>query len=80
MDDIVDGVVVGRADEKWGEVPVAVVILKQGASLTEAEFLGRFQDQLARFKHPKAAIFVDDLPRNAMGKVLKYEVREMVAE
>ncbi len=80
MPDVADAVVVGKPDEKWGEVPVAVVILKVDASLTEKDFLARFQDQLARFKHPKSVIFVDDLPRNAMGKVLKYEVREMVAK
>jgi fatty-acyl-CoA synthase len=78
MADIVDAVVVGKLDEKWGEVPVAVAVLVEGTSLSEADFLARFQDQLARFKHPKGVIFVEDLPRNAMGKVLKYEVREMV--
>jgi len=78
MTDITDGVVVGKPDDKWGEVPVAVVIPKYGVDLSEAEFLGRFQEQLARYKHPKAVFFVEDLPRNAMGKVLKYEVRKFV--
>lgn len=80
MPDVVDAVVVGRADEKWGEVPVAVVIPSDGKTITEADFLGRFQDQLARFKHPKDVIFVDDFPRSALGKVLKYKVREMIAD
>ncbi|MBT5940409.1 MAG: hypothetical protein HOG95_10810 [Rhodospirillaceae bacterium] len=44
------------------------------------DFLKRFQDNLARFKHPKAVMFVDDLPRNAMGKVQKFEVRKMIEE
>ena len=78
MADIVDAVVVGKADNKWGEVPVAVVILAEGEKLSDDAFLKRFQGQLARFKHPKNVFFVNDLPRNAMGKVLKYEVREMV--
>lgn len=78
MPDITDAVIVGKSDDKWGEVPVAVVILKAGETVTELEFLARFQDQLARFKHPKAVLFVDDLPRNAMGKILKYEVRKLV--
>jgi fatty-acyl-CoA synthase len=78
MSDIVDAVVVGKADNKWGEVPVAVVILAEGEKLSDDAFLKRFQGQLARFKHPKNVFFVNDLPRNAMGKVLKYEVREMV--
>ena len=80
MKDITDGVVVGKPDEKWGEVPVAVAILKNNINLTEADFLGRFQGQLARYKHPKAVYFVKDLPRTAMGKVLKYEVRKLVVE
>jgi fatty-acyl-CoA synthase len=78
MPDIVDAVVVGKPDEKWGEVPVAVAILEQNANVSETDFLARFQDQLARYKHPKAVFFVKDLPRNAMGKVLKYEVRKMI--
>lgn len=78
MEDIIDGVIVGKPDEKWGEVPVAVVIKKKGVDLLEDDFLSRFQGQLARYKHPKAVYFVNDLPRNAMGKVLKYEVRKSV--
>ena len=78
MEDIIDGVIVGKPDEKWGEVPVAVVIKKKGVDLVEDDFLSRFQGQLARYKHPKAVYFVSDLPRNAMGKVLKYEVRKSV--
>lgn len=78
MPDIADATVVGRDDEKWGEVPVAVIILAEGASPSRDDILARFDGQLARFKHPKDVVFVDDLPRNAMGKVLKHEVREMV--
>ena len=80
MADITDGVIVGKPDEKWGEVPVAVVIKEKGADLSEIDFLERFQGQLARYKHPKAVYFVEDLPRTAMGKVLKYEVRKLVVE
>jgi len=78
MVDVVDGVVVGKPDNKWGEIPLAVVILKEGVTLPEIEFLKRFQDNLARYKHPKEVLFVDDLPRNAMGKVQKFEVRKMI--
>ena len=80
MADITDGVIVGKPDEKWGEVPVAVVIKEKGADLSEIDFLERFQGQLARYKHPKAVYFVEDLPRTAMGKVVKYEVRKLVVE
>ena len=78
MTDITDGVVVGKPNDKWGEIPVAVVIPKYGIDLSEAEFLGRFKGQLARHKHPKAVFFVEELPRNTMGKVLKYEGRKFV--
>ncbi len=78
MADVVDGVVVGKPDDKWGEIPLAVVILKEGVTLPEVEFIKRFQDNLARYKHPKEVLFVDDLPCNAMGKVQKFEVRKMI--
>ncbi len=79
MEDIEDGTVVGRPDDRRGEVPVAVVIPK-AAPPEASEFLARFEDQLARYKHPKDVIFADDLPRNAMGKILKHEVRDMVKD
>jgi acyl-CoA synthetase (AMP-forming)/AMP-acid ligase II len=44
--------------------------------LTEAEVLALFAGRLARFKHPRGVVFTDALPRNAMGKVLRYQLRE----
>lgn len=76
---IAESAVVGRADERWGEVPVAVVVLRAGVEMTRDEVLALFAGQLARFKHPHDVIFRDDLPRNVMGKVLKYELRVMVS-
>ena len=61
-----------------GEVPVAVVIPKYGMDLSEPDFLGRFKGRLARYKHPKAVFFVEELPSNTMGKVLKYGFRKFV--
>ncbi len=75
MADISDAAVVGRADARWGEVPVAFVVQAPGVSLTAGEFLARFEGRLARFKHPKEVIFVAELPRNALGKVLKPALR-----
>lgn len=68
---IAEAAVVGRPDERWGEVPVAVVVTAPGATLTEHDVFELFTDRLARFKHPKAVRFVDALPRNAMGKLQK---------
>ncbi len=73
-----DAVVVGRADARWGEVPVAAVV-RHDSALTEREVLALFEGRLARFKHPREVIFMDELPRNAMGKVLKYRVRDWIA-
>ena len=68
--------VVGRPDPKWGEIPVAVIAAE--GEMTEAEALSAFNGALARYKHPKAVIFVDALPRNAMGKVVAADVRAMI--
>ena len=79
-DEIADSAVVGRADDKWGEVPVAVVVLGKGSKLTREGVLSLFNGELARFKHPRDVIFSDVLPRNVMGKVLKFELRDMVSQ
>ncbi len=75
---IEESAVVGRSDDKWGEVPVAIVVLKAGTELSRGAVVSLFEGELARFKHPKDVLFVEALPRNVMGKVLKYELREMV--
>jgi fatty-acyl-CoA synthase len=75
---IVEAAVVGRADQRWGEVPVAVVVSADSA-LDAAAVIALFDQRLARFKHPKDVQFVDALPRNAMGKVEKFTLRAMVA-
>jgi fatty-acyl-CoA synthase len=73
---IVEAAVIGRPDEKWGEVPVAIVAL--GGVHTDLD-LGDVEqfltERLARYKHPKALEIVDALPRNPAGKVLKTELR-----
>ena len=70
--------IVGRGDEKWGEVPVAVVV-REDPGLSREDVLSAYDGRLARFKHPKDVVFVDALPRNAMGKVLVDKVRELAA-
>ncbi|MBL8318772.1 MAG: AMP-binding protein [Burkholderiaceae bacterium] len=77
--EIAEAAVVGRPDERWGEVVVAVVAPKSGAAIEPAHVFGLFQGRLARFKHPKDLLVVDALPRNALGKVLKDDVRKLVA-
>ncbi len=69
--------VVGRPDERWGEAVVAVVVLKPGAKMSEAEVMALFQGRLARYKHPREVRFAAQLPRSALGKILKDQVRAL---
>lgn len=71
---IVEVAVIGRSDEKWGEVPVAVAAVTEGPLQIE-ELDEYLTERLARYKHPKALEIVDALPRNPAGKVLKTELR-----
>jgi len=72
---VLEAAVVGRPDDRWGEVPVAFVVLHQDAPVTGDVLLEHCRAQLARFKVPKAITFLDALPRNPSGKVLKRELR-----
>lgn len=74
---IAEVAVIGRADERWGEVPVAVVALSavSGVTLKLGDLDEFLTKQLARYKHPKVLEVVDALPRNPAGKVLKTELR-----
>jgi fatty-acyl-CoA synthase len=74
-DAVLEVAVVAAPDEKWGEVPVAFVTLKQGSSATDAELIDHVRKQLARFKAPKRIIF-GPLPKTATGKVQKKELRD----
>ncbi|HJR25030.1 MAG TPA: long-chain fatty acid--CoA ligase [Acidimicrobiales bacterium] len=72
---VLEAAVVARPDERWGEVPVAYVVLREGATATAEELVDHCRGQLARFKVPKDVTFLDALPRNPSGKVLKRELR-----
>jgi fatty-acyl-CoA synthase len=68
--------VVGIPDERWGEVPIAVVTLRDGADVDTAKVREHLDGVLARYKLPKEVIVVEDLPRTASGKVRKADLRE----
>ena len=68
--------VVGAADPEWGEVVVAFVVAQDGHTLTVSELDAHCVAHIARFKRPKRYVFVDQLPKNNYGKVLKTELRE----
>jgi acyl-CoA synthetase (AMP-forming)/AMP-acid ligase II len=73
---IEDVAVIGVPDEDWGEVPKAVVVLKPGETATPEEIIEHCRANLASFKRPRSVVFVDELPRNPMGKILKRVLRE----
>ncbi|RMF38164.1 MAG: malonyl-CoA synthase [Alphaproteobacteria bacterium] len=71
-----ESAVIGVPHADLGEAVVAVVVPQAGASLTEAQILEGIAGDLARFKQPRRVVFVDELPRNTMGKVQKAALRE----
>lgn len=72
---VLEAAIYGRADERWGEVPVAAVALRPEQELTIDELQEWLSDKLARFKQPKALVVLPALPRNAAGKVNKVALR-----
>jgi acyl-CoA synthetase (AMP-forming)/AMP-acid ligase II len=73
---ILECAVIGVFDEKWGESVKAVVVCKPGEQLTEEEVIEYCKQHLASYKKPRSVDFVDSLPRNAIGKVLKRVLKE----
>lgn len=69
--------VIGVPDEKWGEVGRAVVVTRDGASVTGEDLLGFLNGRLARYKIPVTVVFTDALPRNATGKLVKATLHEL---
>jgi fatty-acyl-CoA synthase len=74
--EIGEAAVIGIPDNKWGEVGKAIVTVKPGKKLTEEQIINFLKGRLAKFKVPASVAFIDLLPRNAMGKVLKNTLRE----
>ena len=77
--DVAEAAVIGRPDAKWQEVPVAYVVRRAGATTTAAEIESSCLGQLARYKVPREFVFIDTLPRNAMGKVQHFRLKELIA-
>jgi len=70
-----DAAVIGIPHPKWGETPIALVIARQGASISAEELMGWVNPKLAKYQRISRVEFCDDFPRNALGKVLKRELR-----
>jgi fatty-acyl-CoA synthase len=68
--------VIGAADDKWGEIPVAFVALKPGANTTSVDVIEFLRPRINKIKLPRQVVFVEALPRNAYGKVMKLELQD----
>jgi fatty-acyl-CoA synthase len=75
---VAEAAIIGVPDARWGEAVCAVVALRPGATATADELIAHCRSRLAKYKTPKHVVFVDALPRNAAGKVLKRQLREEV--
>ena len=78
--DVVEAAVVAMPHERWGEVPKAYVVLAEGAAADADALVAHCREHLAGFKVPKAVAFIDALPRNPSGKVLKRELRRRTTD
>lgn len=76
--DVLEAAVVGRRDDKWGEVPVAFVVRRPDTDLSAEALIDHCRAQLAKFKLPKEIFFIEALPRNPSGKVLKRDLRGLI--
>ncbi len=73
---VLEAAIVAAPDERWGEVPFAIVVLKPGAEATESELIEFCRERLAHYKCPKRVDFIEILPRTATGKVQKNLLRD----
>jgi fatty-acyl-CoA synthase len=75
---IAEVAVVGRPGGKWGETVVAVIVPRDGCRIEEKDVHRLLDGRIARFKHPREVVFVSELPRSALGKVRRDELRRLV--
>jgi fatty-acyl-CoA synthase len=80
LPDIAEAAVIGIADERWGEVGCAFVVAKEGSALDAAAIQRFCRESLAGFKIPKHIVFIEEMPHNAAGKIVKADLRRYYKE
>jgi len=73
---VLECAVIGIPHDKWGETPHALIVLRPGETVNEAEIIEHCRASLAHFKCPTSVELVDELPRTATGKLQKFRLRE----
>jgi acyl-CoA synthetase (AMP-forming)/AMP-acid ligase II len=73
---VLEAAVIGVPDTQWGEAVKAVIVLKPGATTSEAEIIEFCKQNLASYKKPRSVEFWDNLPKTGSGKIMKNEIRE----
>ena len=74
--EVAESAVIGCADEEWGETVRAIVVSKKGMEIIEEELIEYCRERMASYKKPTSVIFVESLPRNPVGKIMKRILRE----
>ena len=73
---ILECAVISKRDDRWGEIPLAVVVLKPGATAEPSEFVTYTKERMSSFKALKEAVIIDEMPRGGTGKILKSALRK----
>jgi fatty-acyl-CoA synthase len=76
---VTEAAVIGVADEKWGERPLAAVVVPDGATVTAAELRAFLADKLPRWQLPERWCFIDEVPKTSVGKFAKTRMRDAYA-
>jgi len=75
---VADAALIPQSDARLGEVPVAIVVPRPGATVSEKDIIDYLSEKLARFKVPRHVYILQQVPRNPMGKILKKELVKML--